>query len=127
MASYEALLPPIVITQLAFAENPQSFAGSFTFEGTANVFEANALYELVVRRRKAFAEGFTTATCGTGCRGDLSQRVEFEVTEPTLASLNVYSASAEDGSRMFEVSVPVYLCPAGSEIGDDPYATCGES
>lgn len=126
-ASYEALLPPIMLTQPAFAEHPQSFAESLTFEGTANVFEANVLYELVGDDGKVFAEGFTTATCGSGCRGDLSQRVSFEVDEPTLASLNVYSASAEDGSRMFEVSVPVYLCPAGSEIGDDPYATCGQS
>jgi len=52
--------------------------------------------------------------------------VSFKVDEPTLASLDVYSASAEDGSRMFEVSVPVYLCPAGSEIGDDPYTICGQ-
>jgi hypothetical protein len=126
-AFYEGLLPPIVITQPAFAEHPQSFAGSLVFEGTANVFEANVLYELVGDDEKVFAEGFTTATCGTGCRGDLSQRVRFKVDEPTLSTLNVYSASAEDGSRMFEVSVPVYLCPAGSEIGDNPYATCGQS
>ena len=122
-ASYEGLLPPIVITQPPITEHPESFAGSLVFEGTANVFEANVLYELVGGGGKVFAEGFTTATCGTGCRGDLSQRVRFKVDEPTLVTLNVYSASAEDGSRMFEVSMPVYLCPAGSEID----ATCGQS
>jgi len=125
--SYEGLLPPIVLTQPAFAEQPQSFAGNLTFQGTANVFEANVSYELVDGDGKILAVGFTTATCGTGCSGDLSERVEFKVTEPTLASLDVYAPSAEDGSRTFEVSVPVYLCPAGSEIGDDPYATCGQS
>lgn len=62
-----------------------------------------------------------------GRRGDSSERVEFKVTKPSVAYLNVYSSSAEDGSRIFEVSVPVYLCPADSEIGDDPYATCGQS
>ncbi len=126
-ASYEELLPPIVLTQPLPTEYPQSFVKSLVFEGTANVFEANVLYELVGDDGKVFAEGFTTATCGTGCRGDVSQQVRFKVDEPTLATLNVYSASAEDGSRMFEVSVPVYLCPVGSEIGDNPYATCGQS
>jgi len=86
-AFYEGLLPPIVITQPPFTEHPQSFAGSLVFEGTANVFEANVLYELVGDDEKVLAEGFTTATCGTGCRGDLSQRVRFRVDEPTIATL----------------------------------------
>ncbi|MDQ3662897.1 MAG: GerMN domain-containing protein [Actinomycetota bacterium] len=125
--SFDELLPPIVITQPASAEYPESYTGSLTFEGTANVFEATVGYELVGEEGNVITDGFTTATCGSGCRGELSQRVKFEVAEPTFASLNVYSSSAEDGSRMFEVSVPVYLCPTGSEIGDDPQAICGQS
>lgn len=130
-ASYERLLAPIVLTEPPYAEHPKSFVESLTIEGTANVFEATVVYELVDGDGEVIADGFTTATCGSGCRGDFSERLNFEVTAPTLAMLNVYSPSAEDGSRMFEVSVPVYLCPADGNavdrIGDDPYATCGKS
>ncbi len=128
-ASYERLLPPIVVTEPPYAEHPKSFVESLTMEGTANVFEATVVYELVDRDGEIIADGFTTATCGSGCRGDFSKRMKFEVAIPTFAKLNVYSPSAEDGSRVFEVSVPVYLCPAVGNtvdrIGDDPYATCG--
>ncbi len=129
--SYERLLPPIVVTKPPYAEHPKSFVDSLTMEGTANVFEATVVYELVDRDGEVITDGFTTATCGSGCRGDFSERMKFEVAMPTFAKLNVYSPSAEDGSRMFEVSVPVYLCPAegnaGDRIGDDPYASCGRT
>lgn len=130
-ASYKRLLPPIVLTEPPYAEHPKSFVKSLTMGGTANVFEATVVYELIDDDGEVIADGFTTATCGTGCRGDFSERMKFEVAMPTFAKLNVYSPSAEDGSRMFEVSVPVYLCPAdgnaADRIGDDPYATCGKS
>ena len=126
--SFESLLSPIVVTEPPFAERPRAFAGEVLMEGTADVFEATVSYELIDLKGKAIAEGFTTATCGSGCRGTFSDRVGFDVAARTMALLNVYSPSAEDGSRMFEVSVPVLLCPAQAASDDDlppnAYGTC---
>ncbi len=128
-ASYERFLPPIVLTEPPYAEHPKSFVENLTMKGTADVFEATVVYELVDGGGEVIADGFTTASCGSGCRGDFSERIKFEVAMPTFARVNVYSPSAEDGSRMFTVSVPVYLCPDDGNpvdrLDDDPYATCG--
>ncbi|MGH2821377.1 MAG: Gmad2 immunoglobulin-like domain-containing protein [Actinomycetota bacterium] len=115
----EGILPPIVVTSPAGTPDPPSFVGYVPASGTANVFEATVSYDLVTAAGDVLAEGFTTATCGTGCRGRFSKRIPFEVRERTLATLNLFESSAEDGSRLFEVSVPVYLCPAGGPSSDE--------
>lgn len=128
-AFYERLLAPIVLTEPPYAEHPKSFVHGLGIEGTANVFEATVAFEVVDGDGDVISEGFTTATCGSGCRGDFSEWITFEVAQPTFATVNVYSPSAEDGSRLFEVSVPVYLCPGDGTGGgaerNDPYDTCG--
>jgi hypothetical protein len=70
--------------------------------GKANVFEAVVSY----RVPGTDIEGFSMATCGTGCWGD------FVITFPADglpegSVVEVYSASAEDGSPMFLISVPI--------------------
>lgn len=130
-ASYERLLAPIVLTEPPYAEHPKSFVDDVRIEGTANVFEATVAYEVVDGDGDVISDGFTTATCGSGCRGTFSEWITFDVAQPTLATVSVYSPSAEDGSRLFEVSVPVYLCPGegtgGGATSDDPYDSCGRS
>lgn len=115
-ARVEELLPPIVVTAPVFVDRPQSFVGYVPLAGSASVFEATVSYELVDERGEVLEKGFTTATCGTGCRGSYRARVRFEVRQPTAAILNVYESSAEDGSRLWEVTVPVHLCPAGEAV-----------
>jgi hypothetical protein len=82
----------------------------FELEGSANVFEATVSYRLVADGTR-LAKGFTTATCGSGCRGTYSKRVRFNVDEPTTAVLQVFEASAEDGSPLHMVEVEVTLLP----------------
>ena len=79
--------------------------------GTANVFEANVLIRIVGSDDEVLAETFTTATCGSGCRGDFSEDVEFDVEEPTEATVQVYEESAETGRRINMIEVPVTLVP----------------
>ncbi len=79
--------------------------------GTANVFEANVLIRIVGSEGEALAETFTTATCGSGCRGNFSEDVEFEVEESTEATVQVYEESAETGRRINMIEVPVTLVP----------------
>ena len=109
----EPLLPPIVLDYPAYAEQPQSYVEYVPLYGTANVYEGTVAYELTMQNGIVLEEGFTTAECGSGCRGSFSDKVRFDVSRPMMAFLSVYSESAEDGSRMFEVRHPVYLCPSG--------------
>lgn len=123
------LLPPIHVRTPA--DVLQSFVDYVPLSGTANVFEATVSYELRAETRldeDPLAEGFTTATCGSGCRGDFQDRVKFEVDARTIATLSVFEVSAEDGSRSFEVTIPVVLCPSddpdSGAVTLDPEATC---
>jgi hypothetical protein len=108
-ADYEDLLPAIVVESPAPGEEIRS---GFKVTGSANVFEATVLYELVGGDH-VFDEGFTTATCGTGCRGTYSFRLRFDVNRPLDATLVVFDSDAAGiGQPPHEVRVPVRLMPS---------------
>lgn len=79
--------------------------------GTADVFEATVSYRIVTNDGDVVARGFTTATCGSGCRGSYSVTVPFEVEERTKASVEMFEESAETGRPMHKVAVGVTLLP----------------
>ena len=107
---YEDQLPAILVEEPGVGEEVSS---PFTASGTANVFEATVSIRLVSADGEVLRETFTTATCGTGCRGDYDGKVKFDVSEPTEAILEVYESSAEDGSAIHVERIPVTLLPAG--------------
>jgi nitrite reductase/ring-hydroxylating ferredoxin subunit len=80
--------------------------------GTANVFEATVNYRILGAGDQVLAEGFTTATCGSGCRGRFSVQVPFTVDREQPGLIQVYDQSAKDGSEENLVSIPVTLAPA---------------
>ncbi len=64
--------------------------------GVANVFEANVSYEVLDADGNVVKDGFTMATCGTGCWGGYSFEVQYAFTgEETV---RVFWHSAKDGS-----------------------------
>ena len=79
--------------------------------GTADVFEATVSYRILGGRKQVLAEGFTTASCGSGCRGGYAVRVPFTVTHEQPGLIQVFQVSAEDGSETDLVQVPVTLEP----------------
>lgn len=105
---FEGLVAPIVVMTPAPGDTVSS---PFEISGTANVFEANVSIRVVSASGDELYSGFTTATCGTGCRGDFTSDVKVEVSEPSQATLEVFSASAEDGSPMHMVTIPVTIEP----------------
>jgi germination protein M len=108
-ADYEDLLPVIVVESPAPGQEIES---GFKVTGSANVFEANVGYVLVGGDH-TFDEGFTTATCGTGCRGEFSFRLRFEVDKPLDATLVVHDDDAAGtGQWPHEVRIPVTLMPS---------------
>ena len=107
-ADFEDIAPAITVDRPRSSDEVTS---PVTISGTANVFEANVSIRIEDSDGNVLAESFATATCGTGCRGDYQKKVSFKVDEPTEATIIVFEQSAEDGSDMFPVEIPVTLLP----------------
>lgn len=80
-------------------------------QGCTNAFEANVNWELLTADGTTLADGFATATCGTGCLGALSFEVAFTVPSETVGTLRVFAASPEDGSEQDVNAIPLRLRP----------------
>lgn len=107
-ADWESLLPAVMI------ESP-FYGGTGTnplvVRGTANVFEATVSLALADGDGLIIWEGFTTATCGTGCRGDWEAVIPYEADEPQMGALIAWEASAENGRPTNVREYPVWLEP----------------
>jgi hypothetical protein len=107
-AEFEDLSPPIVVDVPKAGAEVHS---PVTISGTANVFEATVSIRIRDATGEEIARDFTTATCGTGCRGSYSTKVKFRVDEPQQGTIEVFEQSMEDGSDLFVVEIPVTLLP----------------
>lgn len=104
---YEDLLPPIVVETPAaddFVSSP------LTVSGTANVFEANVTLILLDENGEELTRTFTTATCGTGCRGTFSTTLTYDVDETQFGMLIAQDDDADgDGKPSYKVQIPLRL------------------
>jgi hypothetical protein len=108
-ADYEQLMPVIVVESPARGERVSS---PVTVSGNANVFEANVTVVILDAAGNELARTFTTATCGTGCRGDFSVAVPFEVDEAQAGTILVHDDDAAGtGTPPHQVRIPVVLAP----------------
>jgi hypothetical protein len=111
-AGFEDLLPAVMI------ESPPYWASDggnpLVASGTANVFEATVSLALRDQYGAVVWEGFTTATCGTGCRGDFEIEIPYEVDEAQLGTLVAWETSMEDGRRTNAREHQVWLVPSGT-------------
>ena len=108
-ADYVNLLPAIEVSKPADGANVTS---PVTVSGTANVFEANVTVEILDAAGKIVGKTFTTATCGTGCRGTYSVAVTFEVGREQRGTIVVHDDDAAGtGKPPHSVRVPVTLSP----------------
>lgn len=82
-----------------------------TVAGSADVFEATVSIRILDETGLELAAGFATATCGSGCRGRYSTELYFFVDRAQPGTVEVFESSAEDGSQLFLVSIPVTLLP----------------
>jgi hypothetical protein len=108
---------PIEVTEPARGATVTS---PVTISGTADVFEATVSIRILDTTNNTLAETVTTATCGTGCRGDYTIDVPFSVSTPQPGVIQVFEVSAKDGSMINIVRIPVTLAP------EDPVATAVE-
>lgn len=108
--------PPSSTTETAVivVNDPQPgdrVSSPVAISGDADVFEATVSIRILDASGAVIAEDFTTATCGTGCRGTYSTKVAFDVSSEQAGTIEVFESSAEDGSQLFLVSIPVTLLP----------------
>ena len=104
-ADVESFVPPILV------ESPVEGASvppSFTVSGTASVFEATLVVELV-RDGKLLERHTVTASEGAPGRGTFS--VDLHAPSAGAATVEAYSPSAADGSRQHKQDVHVTVTP----------------
>jgi germination protein M len=107
---YEELLPVILVEHPAIGQRVES---GITVSGSANVFEANVTVRVLDAGGTELSRGFTTATCGTGCRGTFSMDVDFEVTHEQAGTIVISDDDAAGtGKPPHEVRIPVTLMPS---------------
>jgi germination protein M len=106
---FRDLLPAILVTSPALGQRVDN---PVTIAGTANVFEANVSVEILDASGKEIARTFTTASCGTGCRGTFEIVSEYEVDEEQEGTIVVHDDDAAGtGTFPHEVRIPVRLTP----------------
>jgi hypothetical protein len=112
-ADYADLLPQILVTNLVIGQrvpNPVTVAGS------ADVFESTVSLRILDVGGREIASTFTTASlCTVICtghnRGDFRVAVPYRVPREQRGTIEVFSVSMADGSRLFLVDLPVVLTP----------------
>jgi hypothetical protein len=78
-------------------------------EGTANTFEATFNVEVVDADGKVLGKRFVTATSGSGTRGTFDAEVPLRTMREGPGEVVLFELSAEDGSRIHEVRIPVQI------------------
>lgn len=106
---FAQLLPAILVTSPALG---QEVGSPVAIRGSANVFEANVGIQILAEDGDVIVETFTTATCGTGCRGAYQTKVSYEVDREQTGTIVVHDDDAAGtGTFPHEVRIPVVLTP----------------
>ena len=103
---YYDLLPPIFVDHPAWGE---PVANPIQVSGLSNVFEAVSQVMLTDDDGEPLFEDTVMASCGTGCWGEWSTEIPYEVDRDQFGALIVWEFSAEDGSRIHIREYPVRL------------------
>lgn len=107
-ADCENVVPAILI------ESPlpgATVTSPLSASGNSNTFEATHQLELLDANKKVLAEKTVTATSGTGTRGTWAAEMTFEPSSSEGGYLVAYESSAQDGSRINVVEIPIRFGP----------------
>lgn len=105
---FRGQLPAILVASPNVGE---SVRGPIEVSGSAKVFEANVSLALLAPDGTEIASGFTTASCGSGCRGRFATRLAAPADYRGPATLQVFESSANDGSKLNVVEIPLEVAP----------------
>jgi germination protein M len=106
---YVDQLPAILVTSPTLNQVVES---PIVLRGNANVFEANVGIQILDENGDVIVETFTTATCGSGCRGAFRARVDYEIDDEQDGAIVVHDDdTVGTGTFPNEVRIPVRLLP----------------
>lgn len=105
-AELEDFTPPVLVESPLPGEDA---ASPLRMTGTANTFEATFNVEVLDDEGNLLGKRFVTATSGSGTRGTFDAEVSFKAAAEAPGSLVVFELSAEDGSRVHEVKIPLQI------------------
>ena len=103
-ADFEDLTPQILVESPAVGE---TVGTPLRIMGTANTFEATFMVALLDASGRELARDFVTATSGSGERGTFDKQLPFGAEVPFEGTVKVWEASAQDGSEIHIVEIPV--------------------
>lgn len=103
---YVDLLPAIFVDSPAWGEPVVS---PMTVSGVANVFEATFRLLVTDDDGAPLSEEVVTASCGTGCWGDFSVEVPYDLVRDQFGAVMVWNESARDGSQENLREYPIQL------------------
>jgi hypothetical protein len=107
-ADFEDLTPQILVESPAVGE---AVGTPLRITGTANTFEATFMVALLDASGRELARDFVTATSGSGERGTFDKELPFGAEVPFAGTVKVWEASAQDGSEIHIVEIPVDVEP----------------
>jgi hypothetical protein len=107
-AMYDGYLPAITVQNPVIGEQLSS---PVTVSGTADVFEAVVSVRILNSAGNEIARTFSTASCGTGCRGGYSVPVSYTVTRAEPGTIEVFETSPKNGQAVNVQQIPVTLAP----------------
>lgn len=81
--------------------------GGYLVKGIANVFEATVSIAVLDGEGEETHEEFATASCGTGCWGEFEVVLDPELITPGESSIRLFQHSAQDGSVVDAITIPV--------------------
>ena len=105
-ADFEDVAPQILVESPAVGETVST---PLRILGTANTFEATFMVALLDASGRELARDFVTATSGSGERGTFDKELPFGAEVPFAGTVKVWEASAEDGSEIHVVEIPVAI------------------
>jgi hypothetical protein len=124
---FDDLVPPILIETPVYWNWEPDATEPLAVRGTADVFEGTVSLALTDEDGLIIWEGFATAACGTGCRGDWSIEIPYSVPIDQRGALIAWEESAVDGSQLNVREHPVWLIAtdiridecSGTDVPDD--------
>jgi hypothetical protein len=105
-AMLSGYLPAITVQGPSIGEQVSS---PVTISGTADVFEATVSVRVLDAAGHEIARTFTTATCGTGCRGTYSVSIAYSISQTQRGVIEVFESSAQNGRPIKVQQIPVIL------------------
>jgi hypothetical protein len=107
-AMYGGYLPAITVQSPVIGAQ---VGNPVAVSGTADVFEATVSVRILNSAGHEIARTFTTASCGTGCRGGYSVTIPYSVPRAQPGTIVVFESSAKDGQPVNVQQIPVTLTP----------------